>query len=330
MKILGLACGRKMGNSEVLLREALEAAAAVSNAEMELIRLSDLNIQPCTGCIACLIDIVKGGDGHCFKHKDDFAFIENKFYECDAFLVAAPIYIWSGPGSLKVLCDRFGPSHDRAFAACSREMNQGQSHYDERIYKERAGGFIAVGGAPHNDWTTMAIPSMYQLTMPMNVNIVDHMTVLRAGNSGQIVFREKAIERAAQLGRNVTQAMLQPPEARKWMGDGPGTCPVCHCDLMVLGKTTNVLCAVCGINGKLTIDGDRVNVVFSPEEQAKSRLYLEGKRIHFYEIQEVTGEFFSMKDELPARLKKYQASKIPVTKPPREHDEARLVDVVMK
>ena len=42
-----------MGNSEILLKEALMAAEERSGAEVEIIRLMDLTIKPCTGCEAC-------------------------------------------------------------------------------------------------------------------------------------------------------------------------------------------------------------------------------------------------------------------------------------
>ena len=54
MKVLGLlASHRRMGNSEVLIRVALKAAER-EGAETELIRLTDLEIRPCKGCMACI------------------------------------------------------------------------------------------------------------------------------------------------------------------------------------------------------------------------------------------------------------------------------------
>ena len=46
-------------------------------------------------------------------------------------------------------------------------------------------------------------------------------------------------------------------------------------------------CAVCGIQGKIVMDGDRTTIVFPEEEQKRSILELEVKKIHFYEIREV-------------------------------------------
>ena len=56
MKILGISVGRKMSNTEILVKEALMGAEEM-DAEVEFVRLHDLNLKPCTGCNACVIDL---------------------------------------------------------------------------------------------------------------------------------------------------------------------------------------------------------------------------------------------------------------------------------
>ena len=63
------------------------------------------------------------------------------------------------PGDFRLLCDRFGPSHDVTLAEAGRAMNGGKSEYDDRIqtarcwfYRRRAGpgGQLDLdGAAPH-------------------------------------------------------------------------------------------------------------------------------------------------------------------------------------
>ena len=69
------------------------AAEALPGTEVEWVCLQDLSlIQPCTGCMACLVGMTEGGAGHCVQHKeDDFAFIEDKIYECDAIIISTPV-----------------------------------------------------------------------------------------------------------------------------------------------------------------------------------------------------------------------------------------------
>ena len=47
MKLLGISCGRDMGNSEILLKHALKAAEETGKAEVELIRLHDYKASLC-------------------------------------------------------------------------------------------------------------------------------------------------------------------------------------------------------------------------------------------------------------------------------------------
>ena len=308
-----------MGNGEILLREALMAADQVPEVETELIRLQDLEIKPCTGCIGCVKNIVQGGAGHC-PQKDDFAFFEEKFYDCDAILISTPVYIMTPSGNFRTLCDRFGPSHDAAFAEYAKVMSGGNNKSDQRIFKHRIAGFISVGGAPVNNWTPMGLPLMNLFTFPMNVQVLDQMQVLRAGESGQVLFQDDTIRRAAKMGQNIAQALSLPAEQQKWVGDEQGTCPVCHSGLMVVGKSAQIECAICGIKGTLKSSGESLDVTFSPEEQAKSRLTMAGKRIHVQEIVQVTGEFFAVKDQLPAKIEKYRSYKVKLSRPNKKSE----------
>ena len=79
--------------------------------------------------------------------------------------------------------------------------------------------------------------------------------------------------------------------------------------LTLVGKESPVEYPICGISGEIKVDGDEITVVFPEEEQQKSRLTLEGKRIHFYEIQDVAKELE------PKKLEKYKSYE-PYSLPP--------------
>ena len=85
MKLLGLSCGKKMGDSESSCgrRSWLRSIAGHRNCRGP--PLARPSIEPCTGCMACLVGMDERRRRPLVQHKeDDFAFIEDKIYECDA------------------------------------------------------------------------------------------------------------------------------------------------------------------------------------------------------------------------------------------------------
>ena len=150
MKVLGIGCGRKASNTEILVKEALMGAEE-AGAEVEFIRLNELDLKPCTGCNACVVDLFeKAGSGKCVI-KDDLGLIDGKIMECDGLIVGSPIYEKSPTGYLKILNDRMGPSHDMAFRMIAKKIRE-ERHItagegpDERSFKPRVASLFAVGG----------------------------------------------------------------------------------------------------------------------------------------------------------------------------------------
>lgn len=291
MKLLGLSCGRKMENTEVLVKEALMGAEE-SGAEVGMMRLLELDIKPCTGCTSCAQSLIQGGAGKCVI-KDDLHILDEQLMECDGVVLGAPVYVLGPPGLLKVICDRIGPSHDVSWrmeakkirAAKGKSQDKGP---DERSFKKRVAGFISVGGASTPNWLSLGLPLMNLFTFPSHITVVDQMQVLATTQYGNVVMNELAIARARSLGRNVAEAMGKPISDVEWTGDEPGTCPVCHSNLLIVTRRNPVECPICGIKGVLKIDGDEITVTFDEEEQKRSRLTLAGKLEHFHEIGGVT------------------------------------------
>jgi len=323
MKLLGLSCGSKLGNSEVLLKEALMGAEEVGVA-VAIVRLVDLNIRPCKGCKVCAWRV----KGECIL-KDDAPFIQEQLLECDGLIVSAPVYILTPPGYLKLLSDRV--LNDVSWLMEMKKMQQAggggfggalgrRINIDERAFKNRVGAFISLGGASTPHWLSFGLPLMHMLTFPRQIEIVDQMQVPGLSLYGNAVMNEKALARARKLGRNVAEAMKKPISEVKWMGDDPGTCPVCHSNLLTVGKKNPVECPVCGISGTIKVDGDKITVTFSEKERKRSRLTIAGKLEHWIELRENSKIRMQKGDdtaEIAKRLKKYESYKTPL-KPTRK------------
>lgn len=90
---------RKGGNTETLVDEALRGACD-AGAHAEKIRLSELSIKACLGCLECL------DRGECVQ-RDDFAALREKMLASQVWLLATPVYFFSPSGQLKTFIDRW-------------------------------------------------------------------------------------------------------------------------------------------------------------------------------------------------------------------------------
>ena len=309
MKLLGLSCGREMQNTEILVKEAMMAAEE-NGAEVGMIRLLDLDIKPCKGCTLCVQSLNQGGSGKC-TIKDDLHFVDEQLMACDGVILGAPVYVLGPPGLLKIICDRFGPSHDLAFRIEAKKIRDTKGKGkgpDERSFKERVAGFISVGGAVTPNWLSLGLPLMHLFTFSSHIKVVDQMQILGVGRTGHVVLNDEAMARARKLGRHVAEAMGKPNKEAKWMGDEEGTCPVCHSNLLTVPKKNPVECAICGIRGEIRVEGDEIIVTFSEEEQRRARLTIAGKLEHIHEIRENFRTAAQRDDlhQIPIRLKKYE------------------------
>lgn len=123
-KILGISFGRKMSNCDIMVKHALMQCEK-AGYEVSFIRADDLNISNCTGCIACVIQIMMGkGRGYCVRH-DDFDILDECVMQSDALILACPTYETSVTGRFKTICDRIGPSHDITFRKAAYEEGSG-------------------------------------------------------------------------------------------------------------------------------------------------------------------------------------------------------------
>ena len=311
MKVLGLSFGRKMENCEVLIKEALMGAEE-TGAEVGFIRMGDLNIKHCTGCMACTQKLFMGGVGKCVR-KDDLPFVEKHILECDAIILGAPVFSLAPPGLYKTLADRLGAARCTGFllkarelaAASGKDLTKGP---DERFFKERVGGFICTGGASSANWLSLGIPSMNLFTFPHGIKIADHMLVsLGRQANGHVALTPDLLSRANALGRNVAQEVGKPQKDMAWHGDEPGTCPVCHTNLLTVTARNPVTCAVCGIKGTLAMDGDGITVTFTEEERKRAFSTIAGHIEHFDELMATMPKVMQMDmKELAEKKKKYK------------------------
>ena len=188
-RLLGLSAGNRGGSVEIVLTEALQAARS-AGAEVELVRLDDLDLESPPGQVP-----------------DDAWWFWERLMEADGLVAAAPIISRTIPGRLKVLIDLLlGPNADRAIverllaARASGQEPAVPFRLDERVLRPRVAGLIAVGGSLTPQWKGLALPAMHILTFSMHTAVVDQLVVHGAGTPQSVVLDDAALARSAQLG----------------------------------------------------------------------------------------------------------------------------------
>jgi multimeric flavodoxin WrbA len=301
-RLLGLGAGNAGGSVEIVLKEAL-MAAQTAGAEVELVRLDDLDLEAPPGQIP-----------------DDAWWFWDRLMEADGLVAAAPIISRTIPGRLKVLIDLLlGPNADRAIVekllavrASGREPGV-PFRLDERVLKPRVAGFIAVGGSLTDQWKALALPAMHILTFSMHTAVVDQIVIHGAGTPKSVVLDDDALKRAGALGANVAAQMGRTFDEAEYVGP-PGLCPLCHLDAIVL-TGRDVQCATCGATGHLD---DDATVHWTDLDS--SVISMAEKRAHYDEILETAHRHAALRESILERTSTYDSFD-PVVRPDRTPDK---------
>ena len=177
MKILGLSCSpRKLGNTEILVVEALDGARN-EGAEVEVFSASGKEIKPCDGCQTC----IKTSKCHI---DDDMQTIYRKLDDADGIIFGTPIYFYGMTAQAKAIMDR-----TYAIRRPSIKL------------ANKVGGIIAVaGGIGLMD----AIKDLYFYITINHMLAADYVGVY-ANERGAIRDNQQAMKTAWELGREMVQ-----------------------------------------------------------------------------------------------------------------------------
>lgn len=274
MKILGLVGShRKLGNTEVLVREIMRGAAAETNVEETVVRLTDCALLPCKGCMACVLK----GEG--CRIDDDVPKIFAALEEHDALVLGAPTYLLAPSAPVKLVMDRLLALFPKS----------------ERFKGKRA-ATVAVGGLPN--WDPFSVPLLNAFVLVLQYDLAGWLTAYAPG-PGQVLMDEDVVHRANLLGRALANASVE------YVSDESGRrCTICGGEgfRYLSGHGRNgieVQCPVClakGVisNGKVKMDG------------AHHRFKEEALTEHFFGWIMRTGEmYFKHRDEIDKRKQRY-------------------------
>lgn len=231
-KVLGISCGRKNGNGEILMKEAMMAIQENCEAECSYVRLLDATIEFCTGCETCMINktLKNNWEFRCVTPagKDHMYFLEQLCREADAIIFAAPIYNIMPSGILIQFLNKLHATGDyRAFVAQNPKI----------------GATIGIGGS---DWVNFMQPIM-NMTASEFVGgfhrVVDNLIEGFHPAPQCVLADDEIMARAHKLGENVAKALNDGDTS--WKGE-EGLCPICHGTLLER-RGDELICPMCDI-----------------------------------------------------------------------------------
>jgi multimeric flavodoxin WrbA len=307
-----------MGNTEVLVTEIARAASTLPSPEpplddgrataetardgaaeektgahdtVRLVRLSDLRLLSCNGCMACAFR----GDGQC-PLEDDMEFLLGEMEAADAFILGAPTYTLLPPAPVKAWADRF-------IMALAREKKSGPKPA------------VVVGVAALVDWSRLLLPILNGLVMAYGFRLVDSMVAYAPGPA-EVLLDHRNVSRAAAAGTRLRLALTGRDPRPEF---GPGRCPVCGSDLFRI-VDSGVECGVCMARGKL------VDQLPTFDSQPAHRWQPEALKRHFHDWIRATGPaYLAKRPELKRLQRAYRLNKPWWIRPPRDgHACARV------
>ncbi|KAL1879644.1 hypothetical protein Plec18167_004106 [Paecilomyces lecythidis] len=303
MHILGLGNGSIHGNSEILLKAALKAAAA-SDASITIswIHVPSVVIPRNAKPIKIEREIIPNRSDEMVEgpkrvELDDREAVLNAILDADALIIASPVYSHQPGGTLKQLADAIlGPYADVSEAYRTLEKKKAGDpsvkdvEVDPRQVKPRVAAFIAVAGSSPRfpeQWT-MALPTMHGVVYCLHAKVIDQAVFPGYAHAGSVLTDTKnTVERAKILGQRVASQIGKPYDEALYLGpEEKGACPYCHLLKVEYGQGNDVRCITCGAQGRLVVDtsGD-IRPVWE-KDSIISAMTLKGKQKHRDDIVE--------------------------------------------
>jgi multimeric flavodoxin WrbA len=281
MNVLGIiGSARKLGNGEVLVKEALMAAQA-EGATVRAIRLPDYRLLPCKGCLACVLK------GDPCRLDDDMHALWEQLHWADGFILSAPTYFLGPAGIIKLLIDRL----------FEYSLALGQ-------VRRRPAALILTAGL--REWDPFSMPMLTMLAGVLQLDVVGKLTAYRPGPA-EVLLDEDTMKLAADLGRQVGkhQVSAKPPAAKPKATSTQ--CPQCGNPLIQVVKGNAVECALCQAHGQLLVDGKTVTIKWDPAK-GENRWSPAALAKHFSEWVLRTGPVFQKhRDRVETLKQRYRA-----------------------
>ncbi len=294
LRILGvIGSARKLGNCEVLVKEAL-LQAHEEGAEIRPLRLSDFRLLPCKGCLACVLK------GEPCRLDDDMHSLWDHFQWADAIILSAPTYFLGPGGLVKLLIDRL----------FEYSLQLGK-------IKQRPGAIIATAGL--QEWDPFTLPMLSILAGILQLKLVDRVMAYRPGPA-EVLLDDETMERVQKIGTALIH-QIQQPENEVQLSIPKNACPHCGLPFFIIREKNQVECQLCQSRGEL-LEKDNDITISWIIDTGKHRWSPEAMAKHFSEWVLRTGPVYQQhREEIRKRTQKYR--ELPIVSGPQEMKKRR-------
>ncbi len=284
--ILGLVgSARPWGNSELLVHQALYGAQA-EGAAVHMVRLTALHLEPCTGCMRCVIG------GQPCPLDDDMAWLIETIQAADGLVLAAPTYFLGPAAVVKLVLDRLLMVTGRV---------------DEALPPPRPAVTIATAGL--EGWRGVTLPVLNALVSAFGFRPIDSLTAVAPG-PGEVLLDEKLLDRVQAAGRRLGRGEMEPTPPP------PDVCPICRSEAFVL-HGDRAVCPICSREATVVHDGEGVRLRFDPVVGTGQRWTPEGLRAHMIDWVQATGpRFLARRAEIKERRRPFRERELEWLRPP--------------
>ena len=182
---------RRKGVTSTLLSE-VETAISPAH-EVQTIRIQDLNIKPCIGCMKCR------PDKSCILPEDDAHTLAGKVRWADFIVIGCPVYWGNMPGTLKLFFDRNVPLFEYAEAKAIRYFTK------PRLRGKRAAIVVSsVGPFPFNLMRSQSRGTIGSLKTVLKAGGIKIVSILNVPDSYNFEKRRKRyLKRARQIAAKI-------------------------------------------------------------------------------------------------------------------------------
>ncbi|MBI4330800.1 MAG: flavodoxin family protein [Chloroflexi bacterium] len=106
VNILGISGSPRHANTEILVKETLNAARELGGVQTKLISLADYDLRPCDGCELCMGHVRGATENQiCYNHGDVDPIIK-EMLAADGIIIGSPVYTWNVSARLKCLLEK--------------------------------------------------------------------------------------------------------------------------------------------------------------------------------------------------------------------------------